>query len=427
MAVKYWLGKSDLYEFDYDGGAHSPVAGETINVDGEEGDETAVVQSWTNAGGWAGAGTGKIWVYSCSATFIANLADNDVIEDSGGTKICDTTGGVTARTSGDWQLAGNWGTGEGPAVPLADDEVIFDGRSTLAPTEGMLDGESGAVAQCTFDLLHFKSTWTAGVAGSAEPLVCAPDKIVIDGTGTYYICNGMTDQNTNRTIGETIVNNADATVYLYSNCNDGGNTCTYTDVYLSAGTLYAAYYSVDTEDCGCYIANLYVVPQNNRAGNATVYIEKDAYKVADGTDTNIKMQNGFVYCDSSLDTVDMIKGTFYYGTDLGSSPETGLNILRLNQYGGTFYWRPDDSDDDAYLRELWLFGGTFDASSSTNNDRAKVLGTAGGYDMTVFPGATLNLANGKGNITLAANCQIRNYGGTITLDRNAEIGLTYDT
>jgi hypothetical protein len=85
-----------LYSFGYDGGVHAPVAGETINVDGEEGGETAVVESFTNAGGWAGAGTGTIYVYNCSSAFIANLAENDVIEDSTPNKICDTTGALTA-------------------------------------------------------------------------------------------------------------------------------------------------------------------------------------------------------------------------------------------------------------------------------------------------------------------------------------------
>jgi hypothetical protein len=416
-----------LYEFDYDGGAHSPVAGEVIYVDTEEATEYATIQSWTVASGaWAtNDAAGKMWVYSATAAFISNLANNDVIEDSGGTKICDTTGGTTDK-EGDWQAPGNWGTGEDPAVPVADDEVVFDGRSTQAPDEGMLDSESGATAQCTYDLLHFKSSWAQGVASAAEPLCCAPDKLVIDGTGTYYILCGKDDQSTDADVDTTIINNKSATVYLYSNANDGANTCQFTEVYVTAGTLYVSYYSVDTDDQGCYIPDLYVTPKNDAKANATVVIAKDCYKVNGTVAGNIRMNNGELTTDSMVGIFEIRNGVVYYGTDLAASPETALDIATLRLHGGTFYWRPDDSGDDAYISDLYVFGGTFNASSTTNRDRAKVLGNGAGNDIYLFEGGTMDLANGMGNITIAASSQFWNFGGTLTVDSYSQLTMTYD-
>jgi hypothetical protein len=430
MAVKYWEGKTALYEFEYDGGEHSPIAGETINVDGEEGDETAVIQAWSITGGaWAtNDAAGKMWVYSCSATFLAQLADNDVLEDSGGTKICDVTAVIIPPTAkeGDWQCAGNWGTGEDPAVPLADDEVIFDGRSTHTPSEGMLDSESGAAAQCTFDLLHFKSSWAGGVAGAAEPLICAPDRIQIDGTGTYYICCGKDSQITAADIDTCIVNNKDAIVYLYSNCNNGAQAAVWTDIHVIAvDTLYLKYYTVDAVDCGLAYTYLFISPTGNQHSKAIVYIEKDAYTIG-GSTPNVIMRNGTLYADAQIGIFYKIDGTVYYGTDLGTSPETALDITFMLQWGGTTYWQPDDSGDDAFIKEAYIYGGTLNASGTTNADRAKVLGGGAGYDIHLFPGATINLANGRGNITLAANSKLLNHGGTLTLDSGTSIGVTYD-
>jgi hypothetical protein len=424
----YWEGKTALYEFDYDGGGggiqHVPVQGEVLYVNGEEATEYATIQAWSVTGGaWAtDDATGKMWVYSCTAAFISNLENNDVIEDSSNNKICDTTGGVTAK-EGDWQCAGNWGLGEDPAVPLDADTVIFDGRSTYAPTEGMEDSESGHNLQGAHALVHFKSTWTAGCAGSAEPLCLAPTKLLIDGTGDYYIMCGEDDQASDATITETIINNADATVYLYSNCNNGAQTCQFTNVYLAAGTLYGKYNTIGT-DCGCDIRQLYIMPTSDQLSKATVHIEKDAREEGTGP-MDIWMGNGTLYIDTDVDDFYVFGGTVYYGTDLGASPESGMDIDRLFLYKGTFYWRPDDSTNPQ-IDEAHIYGGLFDASGTTNNDRAKVLGD-GTNDIYVYTGATMNLANGKGNITLGAGSKLLKLGGTITVDNNTDIALTYDT
>ncbi len=427
MAVKYWTGQTLLQEFDYDGGLNTPVVGETLNIDGAEGVDTAVIQSWTvTSGSWGGNNAaGKMWVYLATSTFIANLTNNSVIENSGATKICDTTGGVTDK-EGDWQTAGNWGTGEGVAVPLADNAVIFDGRSSTAPDEGMLDSESGATAQCTFDLLHFKPSYTAGVASAAEPLCCGPDKIIIEGTGTYYILIGKDNQSTDVTVPAVIVNNKAATVYLYSNANDGANTCEITNLYVLAGTIYLSFYSVDTDDQGVYVANLYSSPRNNKSSNVTISIAKDCYKVNGTVAMNIYMLSGAITTDSMIGIIDMYGGTLNYGTDLAAGPETDLNITTARIYNGDFNWYPDDSGDDAYIGALYLFGGTFSSSSTTNNNRAKVLGNGAGLDIFVYEGAVLNIANNMGNITVNGSSQLWNFGGDVITDSGSQIAISYD-
>jgi len=436
MAAKYWTGKADLYEIDFDNGGggtqHVPVAGEVLYVNGSEATEYATVQAWSITGGaWAtDNAAGKMWVYSATAAFIANLEENEELEDADANVVVDITAvAIADKSSGDWQVAGNWGTGEDPAVPLAADEVIFDSRSSLAPTEGMLDSESGAAAQCTYDLLHFKKGYTAGVASAAEPLCCSPVKLVIEGTGTYYILCGEDDQSSDAAITTAVIANSAAIVYLYSNANDAANLCEYKDVFVTGGTVHIAYYDIDTDETGCFVDNLYIVPANNNLSAVTVYIEKDGYDHTGALDEpEIVMANGKCYCDSQICFLHLYGGTFYFGTDLGASPETDLDITdELVQYGGTFYWQPDDSGNDAYINKACIFGGKFDASGTTNNNRSKVLGAGAGKDIYVFSGAIMYLNNDMGNISLAANSKLINYGGIITLDSGTSIGITYDT
>jgi hypothetical protein len=313
--------------------------------------------------------------------------------------------------SGDWQTAANWSD---DTVPLADDEVIFDGTSVVLPTEGMLDSESGATAQCTYDLLHFKSTYTGGVASAAEPLCCSPDKLIIEGSGTYHILCGKDDQSTDTTIPITIINNKSAIVYLYSNCNDGANLCEFTDVYLIAGTLYVSYYEVDTDDQGCYIKNLYMAPTSNNSTYATVDFTQDCYDVLNSVPTNVYMQNGTLTADCQLGTFVMYSGATTFGDS--ASAETDLDITILRLYGGTFTWQPNETD--ATITAAHLFGGTFDSSGTTNASAAKTITTA-----YLYQGSTLNIANNRGNITVT---NLYRMGGTLTVDKNSKIAITYN-
>lgn len=321
----------------------------------------------------------------------------------------------------DWNAAGNWFTeNEADRVPLADDKVVFDNRMVTAPTGGMLDAESGAAANATLDLLHFKAGYTGGIGSATEPLCCAPDKIIIDGSGTYYILCGIDDQSTDATIPLLLINNKSAIVYLYSNANDGANLCEFTDVYVTAGTVYAAFYDPDTDDQGCYIKNLYLVPKNKSSSNITVTMNKDAYDVKGSVATNVYMQEGTFLCDSQLATFNMYGGTAYYGSEPSTGTavtEADMDIATLRQSGGSFYWNPDDTGNPT-ITTAHLLGGTFDASGTTSNDIAKIITTT-----YLYKGATMNVNNQRGNITLT---NVYRLGGVLTIDEWAKIAVTYN-
>ncbi len=338
-------------------------------------------------------------------------------------------------TDTDYATAANW-TGTVERVPLSangGDIAVFDGRQVTAPTTGMADdgaSNSGHTDNAELSLVHFKETYTGGIGTLLLPFTTSAARIIIDGTGDYHINCGETNQSTDTIIEEVIINNPLAVVYLYSNCNDGANLAEFTAVYIVAGTLYAAFYDSDTDNTGCYIKDLYVSPRENSASNAKVIIEKDAYDELNDVATNIYMNNGTLSTDSQVGTFEFKNGTVYYGSEANSAlavevTEADMNITELRQHGGTFNWNPDDTGDP-YIGILRLFGGTFNASGTTSNDRAKVLGNGAGKDIYLFEKTTTKLNNGKGNITIAASSQLWNFGTSLTVDNNSQLAISYD-
>ncbi len=339
-------------------------------------------------------------------------------------------------TDTDYATATNW-TGTVERVPLSADGgdiAVFDSRQSTKPTTGMADdgaSNSGHTDNAELSLVHFKEGYTGGIGTLLLPFTTSAAKIIIDGTGDYHILCGETNQSTDTIVEMVIVNNTAANVYLYSNCNDGANLAEFTAVYVAAGTLYAGFYDSDTDNTGCYIKDLYLTPRENKANNATVIIEKDAYDELSDVATNIYMNNGTLTTDSQVGTFVMRNGKVYYGSEANTAlggtvvTEADMNITELRQHGGTFNWYPDDTGDP-YIGILLLFGGTFDASGSTSDDIDKVLGNGAGKDIYIYPDSILNLANSKGNITVAASSQLWNLGGVLTVDSYTQLALTYD-
>jgi len=322
-------------------------------------------------------------------------------------------------TTGEWTLDANWSEG---AYPVDGDVVIFDGRVSQSVTSGMTDGGpdddphgSGYTAKGDWDMLHVKEGFAGSIGTAAEPLCCHCRKIIIEGTGTYHILCGEKDQSTDATIDLVIVNNSSATVYLYSNANDGENTCQFTNVYVVAGTVYLAEYTVDTDDQGVYVANLYVLPRGNSASAATVDIAEGCYKINGAVPMNLYMRNGTVTTDSHLGTVFMSSGTLNFGSD-GAELSIDQDITTLIAFGGFIYWYPDDDSDDSYIGRAVLVGATLDASGTTNPDRAKVLGNGADNDIVIGEGGELNIANNRSNITLAGSSELINFGGVVATD-----------
>ncbi len=324
-------------------------------------------------------------------------------------------------TDTDWATAANW---TAAATPNADDEVIFDSRMSTKPTTGMTDGgsvdDSGHVNNATLDLLHFKEGYTGGIGTAALPLCTAPDKIIIEGTGTYYINCATTDQSTDATIGVVIINNPNAIVYLFSNANDGANLCEFTKIFLIAGTLYASYYEADTDDQGAYIKDLYITPRHGSANNATCTLEKDAYDVKNSVATNIYMNTGTLLVDAQVGIFDVRGGTVYYGSELSTTTavtEADMDITELRLHDGTFYWLPDDTGTPT-ITLAYIFGGTFTCDDATSDDIAKTITTIHG-----FTGATIDLKNDKGNITVT---NLYNHGAIVETDRAVKLTITYN-
>ena len=129
------------------------------------------------------------------------------------------------------------------------------------------------------------------------------------------------------------------------------------------------------------------------------------------------MKNGTLTTDSQVGTFEVYNGTVNYGTNLVAAPETDLDIATLRMYGGKFNWLPDDSGDPT-ITTAWIVGGTFDASSTTNDDRDKIITT-----IYTLENAIVNLANNKSNITVT---NWYDYGADITVDRGGELTLAYD-
>ncbi len=321
--------------------------------------------------------------------------------------------------------AGNWTAGAGGSTPpAAGDEVIIDDRANalFAPTTVCAVGNTGGI---DYDLLHIKSGCTHNLGTTNAPFHTSAQKIIIEGSGTYYIEISEDATGKDQIVPLIIVNNSAATVYLSSNENSADWCCEVTNLIVFAGTVYIGHNG--TSDVATAVKYLWSVPKGNTASNAVIYIKKDCIRSkATAYTMSVYMLNGTITCDSGLLLIDMAKGTFNYGTDLVASPEADLNIGTLRQCGGTFNWYPDD-DGNPYIASLYLFGGTFDASASTNNDRAKVLGNGAGYDAYIFEGATLNISGSTGNVSIAASSKLITIGNpTILVGSNAQLAISYN-
>jgi len=309
-----------------------------------------------------------------------------------------------------WTTAANW---SGDTAPVATDEVIFDSTSVVAPLTGMAIGDTGGA---DFDLLHFKSTYTGGIGATQVPLHTSAQKIVIEGSGTYYIEIAENATGQDQIVPLVIVNNKNATVYLSGEQCDASWVCEITNLFVLAGTVYIG--NDGTAEKSLAVKNLYVSPKNNKASNATVAIHNDCERLkATAYAMNVYMANGTVTSDSAVALIDMYNGTFTYGTE-GGGGTTDQLITLLRLHGGTFNWVPESTGGAPVITAAYLLGGSFDASSTVNDDVSKTITTA-----YVFEGATLNVQNNMGNITIT---NLYNHGGDIRVDEGAKLAITYN-
>jgi len=327
--------------------------------------------------------------------------------------------------TGNWITDANWSG----SAPADTNIAIFDGRSVVAVVAGMEADESGATGAGALATLHFKEEYTGdvGVAPTTGnddgiPLCIHADKIIIEGPGTYHIVVGKDDQTTDANIDYIIVNNKDATVYLYSYTNDGTNTAHIQNLYVLAGTVYLSRMVVlNTKDAAftvasdCYVANLHLLPRGNKASTVAVTVAEGCYKINGAVPTDLNMKDGTITTDSSLGTVFMSGGTLNIGSD-GAAISLDQNITEIIAHGGTINWYPDDDSNDSYIGQLLLAGAKLDASGTRNPDRTKVLGSGADKDIVIAEAGELNIKNGRSNISLAASSEAINFGGVTETD-----------
>ena len=333
----------------------------------------------------------------------------------------------SGAVDGDFQDNGNWSGN----IPVAGDEVIFDSSSAVDVDEGTRPSETGNIA---FDSVHIKKGHTGTVGLSTEPLcigaAAATFPVIIEGSGTYHIMVSL-DQNADADddslLPLVLINNPDATVYLYSQANDGANTGIFTNVHLIAGTLYSSLEAASDADCcvgdgtGAVITNLYIQPRSAQKSNATATIAINAYKVNGAVYTNLYMANGTLTTDSGLGTVHFQGGTINFGTDGGGGTNVDI-ATTLKMYGGTLNWNPNESS--AFINEAYVYGGTVAVSKTINEANTRTLGGGAGNDVFAFTGSKLNLDGGQGQVSVTAGSQLLSMGGRITLDSFTEVGIT---
>jgi len=306
-----------------------------------------------------------------------------------------------------WTTAANW---TADTAPVAADEVVFDTTSVVAPLTGMAIGNTGGI---DFDLLHFKSTYTGGIGATQVPLHTSAQKIIIEGSGTYYIEISETAVGAHQIVPTIIVNNAAAIVYLTGEECDADWVCEVTNLYTIAGTVYIGYDG--TAEKSLAVQYLHVSPTNNKSSNVALTIHNDCERIKATTYAmTIYMATGVVVCDSAIALLEMNGGTFTLGTEGGGgTTDQLLTLLRLHK--GTFNWVPESTGGAPSITTAHIFGGTFDANSTVNDDVSKIITT-----MHAYPGAVINLNNNMGTIDVPT---LYNYGAEITLDKGIKLDI----
>jgi len=310
-----------------------------------------------------------------------------------------------------WSDDDNW-SGVAAEIPEAGDEVIFNSTSVEAPLTGMAITDTGGV---DFDLLHFKKTYTGGIGATQVPLHTSAQKIVIEGSGTYFIEIAESSA-VDQVVPLVIINNKDATVYITGEICTAAQVCEVTKLIVIAGTVYIG--NDGTAEKSLAVQNLYITPKNNKSANATVYIDNDCERLkATAYAMNIYMRDGTCISDSAAALIEMNDGTFTYGTE-GGGGTTDQLITLLHLHGGTFNWVPESTGGAPVITVAYLFSGSFNASSTVNDDVAKTITT-----VYLFDGAMLNAQNNMGNITIT---NLYNHDGNFVADSGAKLAITYN-
>jgi len=256
---------------------------------------------------------------------------------------------------GDWSVAANW---TGAAVPINADDVIFDGTSNEAVTDGLNQ------AAVTLGSLVFAEAYTGAVGGDGTPLLISATLLRYAGQGDAWITGTFADVYVTSTGASTLT--LDGTI---------------TDLYLAKGKVVVT--------GGATATNIYITYITSRATDVNLTIGLAC------TITIVWQDGGVVTSQSSYTTLHMFNGT--HTQTVGSIPSVTI------EGQSTFYWRAAAGTITTLL--AWA-GAIVDASG---NGAIKTITTA-----TLFKGSILNIANGASTIVIT-NPVLR-LGGELILD-----------
>lgn len=266
-------------------------------------------------------------------------------------------------TDGDLNTAANW-TPSG--VPVAADDLVFDGRTTQA-----VDASMDTFATVDLGSVMIESGYTGSIGAVDDPMIFQCNGTVcVAGSGTYYLqCGAGAEADAD--VVKCIVNGG--TVYLSSQANDETNAAVWTLVQALAGTLYIQGDSEKGDhggDSGAAITTLWIIP----VATCTVRIGDKCINYK-GTDTpmTVVMTGGTLTSSSSLGEVLFGGGTLNFGSASINMATGDDDITTLTLVGGTFNWIPQASSGTVLsatptITALNVMGGTFDATSTKDTD-----------------------------------------------------------
>lgn len=285
-----------------------------------------------------------------------------------------------------WATAANWSPS---GVPVADDTVIFDGRSSYNCTDGMAQGG------VSLDLLQVKSNYRGTIGSSATPLSINPDEVFFEGTGSLHLKCAAANATTDSDIDRVFVNSKGGTITLYSNVNSASYAAEFTELCVQLGEVTLAE--------GCDVRTI-------RMAGGTLTIGEECKRVKATADLiDLYVYNGAVSCDSPLGTLEVYGGRVTIGsTSATPTARPDIDLLRL--WGGLLNWQPVMSGDTPQLKQFYAYGGVLAALG--NN--AKQIGT-GSEKQQLWPSAKVDLSGSGGVVTLYSGTKIINYGGTLKL------------
>ena len=321
--------------------------------------------------------------------------------------------GTEVSHTGDLNRAANWSP---TGVPIAADDLVFDGRSTQNVTTNLDTFEGVDLGSLT---VWSGYTGTIGSSGSTPMIVgCSAGTVYAAGTGTTRLQCGAGAE-ADASILKLVVNTS-GSVWLSSQANDNANAAVFAEIQVLKGNVLVmgdSESSVHGGDSGTAITTLKVIPTTT----ATVRIGDKCvnFKGAD-TPTNVTISGGTLNCHSALGTIQQFGGTLNYGsTDIDMSA-TDDNITALTLNGGTFYWKPQNSGSISAtpaITTLDVIAGTFNGVSMKETN-------PGGVDPIITTtwqyGGTVDLRNIYANFDFTTYYQ---EGGTLNTSPGQQLTL----